>query len=55
MSDKLKSIDELKLEMAMAEHEKLKKERERLLNRNAELREEVAEALRSDAEEIEDK
>lgn len=47
MSDKLKSIDELKLEMAMAEHEKLKKERERLLNRNAELEKLFQYALKS--------
>ena len=54
MTKELKSIDELKLGMAMAENERLKKEHEALKKRNEQLKEEVAAALRSEPTEDEE-
>lgn len=45
---KLKTADELRYEMLLAENEKLKREQEALLARNKELKKEVADALRYD-------
>ena len=54
MSEGLKSIDELKLEKAIAENERLKKEHEALKKRNEQLKEELAAALKANYEGAED-